>query len=601
MTENLGKKERESLDWFLKDWLLSEDELVTLQKLKEQKRIDDNRIADYINQTPIFNENKALSEKFPTDFIKEFQVLIWIENPSWVFDTKTFFEMLVMWQEFPWVDYYIIKDNDPKLPANTLFSVIDKLSWKNSSIRRAVLDSGFDKIKIGDMITLGDDNILIYRDRKLIKEIDISFMKGQSVVKNLKPKDSWWVEHDNDTPETRLKPSQAYEDLLAVKDPKERFEMVTEPVNMWYFKINFNKMLKYAPYTAEQLSLLARTLTLNDILPPDKMSCIIMKNIRWVDAVKPNNYFDVVFRWTDWSFSKNWSIKRGINNPYKFPIISNWYIIKPFNIKEQDLVDAQIFSSNSKNKLWAGEVEAFGKNEQIIRTFYWDEIVSIASRNIDVNPTTVIDVDLLYAMMARESKFNPNAISRTQVRGLGQVQQNVIAEMLYDNSVAIRKWLWKADHLFDVSDILNIWNPLKYNRVKNKATGWYEYRLAWIDSKLYLPETWIRAMSNNLMNMEEDLSNILPNWDSYTELFKRQIILASYNWWSIIQYTLLTHPNIRERSALSNQLGKYYSKWIATLQSPNWSERSFNLEWEKLVEIRWYVTSTIWYYNLASS
>ncbi|MDP5038884.1 MAG: transglycosylase SLT domain-containing protein, partial [Candidatus Gracilibacteria bacterium] len=158
-------------------------------------------------------------------------------------------------------------------------------------------------------------------------------------------------------------------------------------------------------------------------------------------------------------------------------------------------------------------------NEIIIRNIYGELINKITSK---IKKPTAINSDFVYAIIAEESKFNPNAISHTGVRGLGQIQESTLADILIRN---------KNGHLENkIIDGSNFEDIFLYNNslietnrkfTTESKNGVINYN--GLDTELYHPEIAIKGTINYLLFLEGLFEDVKNN------NLKRYLISASYN------------------------------------------------------------------------
>lgn len=93
----------------------------------------------------------------------------------------------------------------------------------------------------------------------------------------------------------------------------------------------------------------------------------------------------------------------------------NWYLIKPIkNLENNNQIRQMFFDYYHIAKVWNDKDNT---NEENIRWIYGRYIKELIT-NIPI--WSSIDEKLVYRIIAKESKFNPNAISPTWARWLWQ-------------------------------------------------------------------------------------------------------------------------------------------------------------------------------------
>lgn len=293
-----------------------------------------------------------------------------------------------------------------------------------------------------------------------------------------------------------------YENFMKLS-VQERFNLVTTTSTNWYFKINFpNKIL-------------AAKVSINDIIPPEYQHCHVVRDreIRiwwWKKAEK--NYFDIAKRNSNNEFESIFEWKQ-----YDKIVINNWFLIKPINYQiNEDIKTIYDKDDNDPAK------QNVANNEIIIRNIYWELIEEITSK---IKQPTSIDANFVYAIIAEESKFNPNAISHTWVRGLWQIQESTLADIL------IRNKNWRLDE--EIKSWTNLEDIFLYNDqlIETKrefivTSHKWNINYSWVDTELYHPEIAIKWTINYLLFLEglfDDVKNIN---------LRRHMIAASYNMWA---------------------------------------------------------------------
>lgn len=357
------------------------------------------------------------------------------------------------------------------------------------------------KIKVWDEVIFLNDNIIlrdksgVYFRLKINKYEQFIVKKRQVQVK---------TEIENKIPENNetITDELNYENFMKLSI-EDRFKLVTVPSTNWYLKINFpNKTL-------------ASKVSINDIIPENYNYCHIVRDRElriwwWKKAEK--NYFDIAKRNSNNEFESVFEWKQ-----YEKIIINNWFLIKPTNYEiNYDIKTIYDKDDNDVSK------QNVANNEIIIRNIYWELINEITSK---IQEPTSINSDFVYAIIAEESKFNPNAISHTWVRGLWQIQESTLADIL------IRNKNWRLDD--QVKDWVNLEDLFLYNDqlIETKrelvvTSHKWNINYSWIDTELYHPEIAIKWTINYLLFLEglfDDIKNVN---------LRRHLIAASYNMWA---------------------------------------------------------------------
>lgn len=150
------------------------------------------------------------------------------------------------------------------------------------------------------------------------------------------------------------------------------------------------------------------------------------------------------------------------------------------------------------------------ENEKKIRDAYWD----IIKNYIDIYcKWSVIDEGLFYWIMARESKFDPKAISHTWVKWLSQLTKDTIKTVANINEIRRSKNKETSD-FYIVDDIIT-W--------KTKNKDWfYDINM----SKALLPINQIKLAISFLLYLDKLFSDI-PNIE-----LKKTLIITAYNLWA---------------------------------------------------------------------
>lgn len=373
----------------------------------------------------------------------------------------------------------------------TWFSITDK------NIKEVKIKVWDEVIFVNDYIILRDKSWVYFR-MKINKYEQFSFKKNKVQIKNE-------IKNKIDTKKEKKEVESQeliYENFLKLSI-EERFKLVTVPSTNWYFKINFpNKTL-------------AAKVSINDIVPPEYQHCHIVRDreikIKWWQKAE-KNYFDIAKRNSNNEFESIFEWKQ-----YDKIIINNWFLIKPINYQINEDIKT-IYNKNDNDPA----KQNVANNEIIIRNIYWELINEIISK---IKKPTSIDENFVYAIIAEESKFNPNAISHTWVRGLWQIQESTLADIL------IRNKNWRLDE--QIKSWTNLEDIFLYNDqlIETKrelvvTSHKWNINYSWVDTELYHPEISIKSTINYLLFLESlfiDVKNIN---------LRRHLIAASYNMWA---------------------------------------------------------------------
>lgn len=171
---------------------------------------------------------------------------------------------------------------------------------------------------------------------------------------------------------------------------------------------------------------------------------------------------------------------------------------------------------------------------------------------------SVVNESLLYAILARESRFDPNAKSYTWVRWLAQITEGTIQTLIN---------IWEAkmrnnENLWD----LYVTNEIKLSSTKNK--DWFYL----VDMKKALKEENQIKLSLSYLFYLEGLFDKVKD-----SVFKRDLIIFSYNLWQwrvegiLKKYTIRNTDDFKYALFLETQNGK--------------------ITQSKHKEVRWYIKS----------
>lgn len=267
-----------------------------------------------------------------------------------------------------------------------------------------------------------------------------------------------------------------YESFMQL-DISERYSLLTTPGPAWYNIIDFwgNTQLEKA-------------VNIRDIIPEEFLYVFILRNKEFYqDDGRPEelNHF--------WIYEKVWDdftsiLKAKGNN--RAPVIISWYLISPQREKPDIPESAQIFQSES-DLLWE---QLASNNETVIRAFFWEKIQEI----IDTLGVEMITPELVYAMFAQESKFNPNAVSPTGTRGIAMITGTTYKYILE----GINKWKW-------------------YLPENLKILGEH----ADLETMLYEPQYALTLGINYIAYLTERFPNV-PDSD-----LQRDLVILAYNMW----------------------------------------------------------------------
>lgn len=317
-------------------------------------------------------------------------------------------------------------------------------------------------------------------------------------------------------------------------DKNKRFEIITKKQDNWYYEISFpNKEIE-------------KITKIDDIIPNEFKYCEVIKNKEFLEnnwKKAKLNYFDIVSRINPQdNFSSIFSWEE-----YWKTTILNWYLIKPIKNINLKTNSNQIFDYLHIAKTWDYKDNI---NEENIRSIYWDYIKNLCSF---IPIWSVIDEKLVYSIIAKESKFNPNAISPTQARWLWQLTIQAINEILKLNESKVQKD-WNPWDLLITKEIL-----FKISKNIKIDNNW---NISWLETELYYPKNNIKFIINYLIILEEIFSKY-----SLPRELKRDIIVASYNTWPNTIKELLENKyfsKINENSYVKD-IKKTYKK-----QSKSW-------------------------------
>lgn len=337
-------------------------------------------------------------------------------------------------------------------------------------------------------------------DKIDIKLIDLTPNQKTHEIKIKEIKDSDLLEKPNNKNKEKPKESPLDLESFMKLDKKKRFELITIPQENWYYKIVFpNKEIE-------------QKVTINDIIPNNINNCEIIKDREfltkdWKKA--PLNYFDIVSR--DYSNEKFTSIFSW--NEYNKVSVMNWYLIKPIkNLENNNQTRQMFFDYYHIAKVWNDKDNT---NEENIRWIYGQYIKELIT-NTPI--WSIIDEKFIYRIIAKESRFNPNAISPTWARWLWQFTIQTVWSVIKKNQDLIKSWYDNSNNfLITQENLLKIWKNLKYDEKKWIISG--------LETELYEPKTAIKLILNYLIILEEIYSKISD------KNFKQSLILASYNAW----------------------------------------------------------------------
>lgn len=305
---------------------------------------------------------------------------------------------------------------------------------------------------------------------------------------------------------------------------EQRFEKLVKPSKDGYFIVDF-----YKNFDPKLWRILERKISLDDIIPSNFKFCEVSRDDEYFykGKIPHKNYFDIVSREDSGDFDSMFS---GVK--YKSTIIKDWYIIKPFN---KDLLpDSDINTISS----WYQK-----KNELVIKKLYWEKITYFINEYFKKN-NSIIDESLFYSLLKQESAFDPNAISHTWTRWLAMVTLSTTKDVISNN----KRLLQDKDFLKENSGIeeLLITNMDWFK----KWSKFYSYPkwFKWVETQFYNPINSIKLSLSYLMSIEKEF-NYIKNKD-----FKKDLVLARYNAWTVVYNIVLKNKNIDSWEKLKPEL-----------------------------------------------
>lgn len=407
-----------------------------------------------------------------------------------------------------------------------------------------------------DIFIISDEWIIVTRDwKEIFKTLfnEENKEKKRSEPKSYKsPKDAVVDRQTTEIPADELSNStlnekRSIKEYFSSMTIEERFFQLTSPVSDWYYKIKFPDNLD------------TDDIFIEDIIPEKYTFVTIFKdterfykNKNWRVLTSVDNYFDILRRNIDWTFSSIFSWKK-YNGPYK---PENWYLLKleSFNQEFQDLSNP-IISPNLDSGWY--------NNEMVIRSLYGE----LVSKNIleFFWEDSVIDETFFYSIIARESSFDPNSVSWFWTRWLCMVTWNTVLHILEENkntldrsyreinpelaefNSSVISWEYEIpdfdnkyeEFLVEPWDFIPVWKEIKL------PEKWEKRSINWIGIKLYDPKISILLALNYLKSLEDIFSFIND------KKLKRDLIAVSYNMWRWIpRYIVRNDPSISDISWL---------------------------------------------------
>lgn len=288
-----------------------------------------------------------------------------------------------------------------------------------------------------------------------------------------------------------------YEDFMELEE-NYRFSIVTQELWRGYLKVKFpNKEIEAKA-------------TINDIIPSQIQNLELMMHeevVQWTKVIE-DSYFNIIQRWKDQKFE---SIFQGEKYEKQIIVLSG-SVIKLWKKNEMLSLDYQW------HMITPPEYKEVYHNEKIIRSLYWELIKNLVYQK-DENTWEIsqelivpwLNEELVYSMIYEESKFDPNAISHSNTRGLMMIILPTLWFMLNQNNDILTQ-----------NDIVPIHDkPFKYTYNKNQDI--YEHSHSY--TRPYHPETSIRAWVAYLRYLASFYKV------KRSEDFSTSIIIASYNAW----------------------------------------------------------------------
>lgn len=206
------------------------------------------------------------------------------------------------------------------------------------------------------------------------------------------------------------------------------------------------------------------------------------------------------------------------------------------------------------------------KNEMNFRMVYWEIVTNLIN---NFCKWSIIDEEFFYWVLARESKFDENAISPTWVKWLGQITIDTFKTLVNYHETKL-KTNPNMSELY-VTSAVTQWNKKDkrwfYNiNQKESLRGINQIKFT-ISYLLYLE------------NLFKDITNKELKWD---------IIITAYNLWpKRTQDTIKNHKNVLNWEWLKRALEDEANKWIITPKKLKEvttyvpSVNKYRLTWEK--------------------
>ncbi|MDD3646713.1 MAG: transglycosylase SLT domain-containing protein [Candidatus Gracilibacteria bacterium] len=411
----------------------------------------------------------------------------------------------------------------------------------------------------GDRFIISDEGIVVTRDGKEIFYTSFNFSrinkqktKSEKKSQHQLPVDEEQTKVQNKKqPQTALNEKSSREVQFVSMTIEERFKQVVRLVNNGYYEINFPDNLD------------TEDIHIEDIIP-EKYSYVTIvkdaekfrKNKRGRTVAIEDNYFDILRRRPDGTFSSIFSGKK-YNGSYK-PV--NGYLLK----LEQPNYDFEDLG----NPIINPNVDPGGyNNEMAIRSLYGKLVSKFILEYLGED--SIIDETFFYSIIARESSFDPNAVSWFGTRGLCMVTGETVLHILEENKDTlddvyrernIKLAQFNSDVITGDYELPNFDNKhmeflvelgdfIPVGREVKLSTNGRKSSLKGLGTKLYDPEISILLALNYLKSLEDVFSFVKD------KQFRRDLITVSYNMGrGIPRYIVKKDSSVRDLSGLISRL-----------------------------------------------
>lgn len=327
--------------------------------------------------------------------------------------------------------------------------------------------------------------------------------KPQDNILNNKPKTHTKTQNNIEKSSWKV----SYQDFLKL-DLQDRVKLVSNKTDNWYIKLNFPN---------------------NDILNNIKITDIIPDKYKNVEIINTKhnkfwNYYNI-YEIQNWLLKSAliWDWYKDLNK------LENWLLIRPVDLNN-NYSKKLIF----KEKWNSTEEQIAAQNEKIIRSLIWDYIKEVTKH---LKKWSALNEKFIYAIIAQESKFNPNAKSSMNALWLWQVNSITTAWVIEKNTDLKSNVNNLKDNAPDY--LFTIWpeNIPNWDNINISYTKNWDPRVKWLKEQSFDVMTNLKLTINHLIALDDKFDEI-KNID-----YKRAVIAAAYNWWETKIWKIINNNN----------------------------------------------------------